>query len=34
MHESPYLELLKRSRNDLAEAIGKRRALLAQLETT
>jgi hypothetical protein len=34
MDESPYRELLKRSRNDLADAIGKRRALLAQLETT
>ncbi len=34
MDESPYRELLKRSRNDLAEAIGKRRALAALLETT
>jgi predicted ester cyclase len=34
MYESPYRELLKRSRNDLPDAIGKRRALLAQLETT
>jgi hypothetical protein len=34
MDESPYRELLKRSRNDLADAIGRRRALLAQLENT
>ena len=32
MDESPYRELLKRARNDLGNAIGKRRALLAQLE--
>lgn len=32
MDESPYRELLKRARNDLANAIGKRRKLLAQLE--
>ena len=34
MDESTYRELLKRSRNDLANVIGKRRALLVQLETT
>jgi len=34
MDDSPYRELLKRSRNDLADAIRKRRALLEQLEAT
>jgi hypothetical protein len=32
MDASPYRELLKRARNDLANAIGKRRERLAQLE--
>jgi hypothetical protein len=34
MDESPYRELLKRARNDLANAIGKRREWLVQLEAT
>ncbi len=33
MADSLYQELLKRARNDLANAIGKRRELLAQLES-
>jgi hypothetical protein len=34
MDQSPYRELLKRARNDLANAIGKRRECLARLEAT